>query len=188
VLPKGHGNLAIDGVKPSTTERECSKKRIYVAAVFCAVAGGQALAADLPPPVAPPPRAPAVYVPVAQVYNWTGIYIGANAGVGFGQGSYSDTFGSAISTSNSAKFLGGGQIGANYQFWGGAVIGAEAMFDWLPNTTNTITATAPLASAAAGATATATINNRSLTTATGKLGFWENWCFQARRRCALWSA
>ena len=40
------------------------------------------------------------------------------------------------------------------------------MFDWLPNTTNTITATNPIAGSAS-----ATINNRWLTTATGKLGY-----------------
>ena len=44
------------------------------------------------------------------------------------------------------------------------MVGAEAMFDWLPNTKNTITATN-------GGSATATINNRWLTTATGKLGY-----------------
>ena len=31
-------------------------------------------------------------------------------------------------------FLVGGQIGLNYQFWGGVVIGMEADFDWLPKT------------------------------------------------------
>ena len=40
---------------------------------------GQALAADLPMP-APPPRAPAAYIPVAPPFSWTGIYIGGNAG------------------------------------------------------------------------------------------------------------
>ena len=43
------------------------------------------------------------------------------------------------------------------------------MFDWLPNTSNTINATG--AGAATGSTAAATINNRWLTTATGKLGY-----------------
>jgi hypothetical protein len=52
----------------------------------------------------------------------------------------------------------------NYQFWGGVVIGAEAMFDWLPNTVNaSITATAPDGTAAF----IDTIN----TTATGRLGY-----------------
>lgn len=40
------------------------------------------------------------------------------------------------------------------------------MFDWIPNTTNTINVTNP-----ALGTASATINNRWLTTATGKLGY-----------------
>jgi len=43
------------------------------------------------------------------------------------------------------------------------------MFDWLPNTSNTINATG--AGNAAGLTGTATLNNRWLTTATGKLGY-----------------
>ena len=146
-------------------------KRILIASAVALAAGGQALAADLPPP-APMPRAPATYVPiVAPPYNWTGFYIGGNLGAGFSNGSFSDTFGSTFTTSSTTSFLGGGQVGANYEFWGGVVIGAEAMFDWLPNTKNTVTAVSPLASAPAGATATATINNRWLTTATGKLGY-----------------
>jgi outer membrane immunogenic protein len=69
-------------------------------------------------------------------------------------------------------FTGGGQVGVNYEFWGGVVIGAEAMFDWLPNTTNTFNAIeGPGRRAFAGTTASATLNNRWLTTATGKLGY-----------------
>jgi outer membrane immunogenic protein len=59
-------------------------KRILIASTLALAAGGQALAADLPPPMAPPPRAPAMYIPVAPVYNWTGFYIGgilAQAGI-----------------------------------------------------------------------------------------------------------
>ena len=72
-------------------------------------------------------------------YNWSGFYIGGNLGAGWNSGgSVSDTFGSTFSGSGqTTKFLGGGQVGVNYEFWGGVVIGAEAMFDWLPNTTNT---------------------------------------------------
>ena len=69
------------------------------------------------------------------------------------------------------KFLGGGQVGVNYEFYGGVVIGAEAMFDWLPNTTNTFTATEGPTGPAPGTVASATFNNRWLTTATGKLGY-----------------
>jgi hypothetical protein len=37
-------------------------KRILIASAVAFAAGGQALAADLPPSMAPPPRAPAVYL------------------------------------------------------------------------------------------------------------------------------
>ena len=72
-----------------------------------------------------------------------GFYIGGNLGAGWNSGgSVSDTFGSTFTGSGqTTKFLGGGQVGVNYEFGGGVVIGAEAMFDWLPNTTNTWTAT-----------------------------------------------
>ena len=56
-------------------------KRILIAGALALAAGGQALAADLPPPMAPPPRAPAAYVPVPiPYYNWTGFYVGGNLG------------------------------------------------------------------------------------------------------------
>ena len=106
--------------------------------------GSTAFAADLPPPYVPPPRAPAAYVPIAPPpYSWGGFYIGGNLGAGWNSGgSVSDTFGSTFTGSGqTTKFLGGGQVGVNYEFYSGVVIGAEAMFDWLPNTTNTFNAT-----------------------------------------------
>ena len=134
-------------------------KRMLIASVVAVAAGGQALAADLPPPMAPPPRAPAAYIPIAPPYNWTGFYVGGNLGAGFNsKGSISDTLGSTFGTTTNTSFVGGGQVGVNYEFWGGVVIGAEAMFDWVPNTSNTITVTGT-----GGNTATATINNRWLT-------------------------
>ena len=81
----------------------------------------------------------------------------------------SDTFGSTFSTMTNTQFLGGVQFGVNYEFPGGVVVGADAMFDGLPNTRNTIGVTG--GGPAAGSTATATINNRWITTATGKLGY-----------------
>ncbi len=95
-------------------------KRILIASALALAAGGQALAADLPPPP-PAPRAPATYVPVAPYYNWTGFYIGGNLGAGFTSGSYSDTLGSTFTNSSNTTFLGGGQVGVNYEFWGGVV-------------------------------------------------------------------
>jgi outer membrane immunogenic protein len=143
-------------------------KRILIASAVALAAGGQALAADLPPP-APMPRAPATYVPiVAPPYNWTGFYIGGNLGGAFTNGNFNTNIaGATVTTTSSTSFIGGGQVGANYQFWGGVVIGAEAMFDWLPNTKNTITLSSPPGTPVGNAT----INNRWLTTATGKLGY-----------------
>jgi hypothetical protein len=48
---------------------------------------------------------------------------------------------------------------------GGVVIGAEAMFDWIPVTKNTITALN------GASTASVTFNNRWLMLATGRLGY-----------------
>jgi outer membrane immunogenic protein len=145
-------------------------KRILIASAVALAAGGQALAADLPPPMAPPPRAPAVYYPPPPVYNWTGFYVGGNLGAAFANGSYSDTLGSTFSSTSTTSFTGGGQVGVNYEFRNGVVIGAEAMFDWLANTNNTVNVS-NIPGAAAGTTAAATLNNRWVTTATGKLGY-----------------
>jgi outer membrane immunogenic protein len=139
---------------------------VVFAFALCCGATSAARAADLP---APAPIPPPVYAP--PVYNWTGFYIGGNLGAawrGLSGSNFSDTIGSTFTAPTNVQFMGGGQVGGNYQFWGGVVIGAEAMFDWLPNTANTpITATAPDGTAAF----LGTINNRWLTTATGRLGY-----------------
>jgi outer membrane immunogenic protein len=71
-----------------------------------------ASAADLPR------KAPAYSAPIG--YNWTGFYIGANAGYGWSRGGFAgDTDG----------FVGGGQIGYNWQGVGSPfVFGLEADF------------------------------------------------------------
>jgi outer membrane immunogenic protein len=157
-------------------------KRVAFALAFCIGAGSVALAADLPPPYVPPPRAPAMYVPVVPPYSWGGFYIGGNLGAGWNSGgSVSDTFGSTFTGSGqTTKFLGGGQVGVNYEFYSGVVIGAEAMFDWLPNTTNTFNAIEGPGGPFPGTLASATFNNRWLTTATGKLGLCMGHCAALR--------
>jgi outer membrane immunogenic protein len=108
-------------------------------AFLCAAIGlsCSAFAADLP--VAPPPRAPAVYVPpFVPVYNWSGVYLGINGGYGFGSSGWSDpqnpsSFTTGGSTSsgnfNTDGGLVGGTLGVNFQT-GGFVFGAEGDWDW----------------------------------------------------------
>jgi outer membrane immunogenic protein len=88
-----------------------------MAAALGFVGVGQALAADLPEP-APPPQAPAAYVPVvAPVYNWGGIYYGVNGGYGFGKSDWSNSLNAAGSTGNFnlSGYVAGATIGANIQ-------------------------------------------------------------------------
>jgi outer membrane immunogenic protein len=142
--------------------------------IALSVGGGTAaLAADVPPPLAPPPLAPA-YIPFAPLYpyNWSGFYIGGNLGAGFtNTGTATDTFGSTFGTTTNTSFLGGGQVGVNYEFWSFFVIGAEAMFDWLPNTQNTVDVTNTTLVPGTTNTAAVTLNNRWVTMVTGKLGY-----------------
>ena len=116
------------------------------------------------------------------VYNWTGFYIGGNFGgawSGLSAANFSDTLGSSFTAGTNLQPVGGGQIGVNYQFWNRLVVGAEAMFDWLPGSQlSPITATDPTG------TVSANILNASehaLATATGRLGYaWDRVLFYAK--------
>lgn len=75
-------------------------------------------------------RGPAVApVAVAPIYNWTGFYIGGHVGWGHAEATTRDDFfGDSFSTDNDG-FLGGGQVGFNYQV-GQWVFGVEGQFSW----------------------------------------------------------
>jgi outer membrane immunogenic protein len=113
-------------------------KRFLAAVLVSAIAGGSALAADLPPPAPPPPRAPAVYIPAAPVYNWAGFYLGINGGWGFGKSDWN--LPNAVPALDTGSFnvtggLVGGTLGVNWQSdW--FVAGLEGDFDgsWLDGT------------------------------------------------------
>jgi len=103
-------------------------KRILIAGAIALAAGGQALAADLPPGP-PPSRAPATYVPVAvPYYNWGGIYIGVNGGYDYGRTDWTAA-GGTTGTFNAPGFLVGGTLGANFQA-GAFVFGVEGDLDY----------------------------------------------------------
>ena len=99
-------------------------QRVLLAAVSVLALAAPAAAADMRPitkaPVAPPP--------LEQVYNWTGFYVGGHVGGAFAG---DNTF-----SSNDARFLGGGQIGFDYQFAPNWVAGVEAQYSWLSGNSN----------------------------------------------------
>lgn len=112
------------------------------AAAFC---GAPAFGADMP--VKGPPMAPVV----APAYNWTGFYIGGNAGGAwerqsnslsinntggyFAGGAVAGVNASGTQNLNSSGFTGGGQIGYNFQS-GNVVWGVELDFESLSKAAN----------------------------------------------------
>jgi outer membrane immunogenic protein len=113
------------------------KKILLSSVAFLGLTAG-AFAADLPSRVVP---APIAAVPI---FTWTGFYVGVNAGYGWGNnsddvvfvapGTVAAPFGATTGTiaftdANRDGFVGGGQIGYNYQF-GAVVVGVEADIQW----------------------------------------------------------
>ena len=100
-------------------------KKFIIGAAFAAISTASASAADLPmqsyksPPV------------VAQVYNWTGFYVGVNGGYGWGTQDpmtpLSNRFDRTSFNTSGGMF--GGTIGAQIQ-QGYVVIGIEGDLDW----------------------------------------------------------
>jgi outer membrane immunogenic protein len=141
---------------------------VALALAWCGVTPTTALAADLSPPNLPPG-----YTAPPAVYNWTGLYVGGNVGAawsGLSDTNFSDTLGSAFTAATDLELMGGGQIGIDYQFWGGVVVGAEAMFDWVPGSTQSspVTATNPVSAISADITG---LKESRLATATGRIGY-----------------
>jgi outer membrane immunogenic protein len=92
------------------------KKVLYAAAAIALSAGvaTSALAADV---ISEEPPAPAPVV--TPVFSWTGVYLGANLGYGWANADIGDDNG----------FVGGGQIGYNYEFPNHLVLGIEGDMD-----------------------------------------------------------
>lgn len=103
-------------------------KGIIAGVALLALGTGVASAADLP--VKAPP-----YVPPPPAFSWTGCYIGGNIGAAWANSEWHDSlFGLNWGRTSDARFIGGGQIGCNYQFNSpGFVIGIEGDFDWVGN-------------------------------------------------------
>ena len=96
-------------------------------ALFVGMAGsGQA--ADMAVKAPPPPIA----VPI---FTWTGFYIGGNLGAAWAQRSVTDIFGNTFTRTSDGRFIGGGQLGYNWQT-GNFVLGVEGDIDGIARNNN----------------------------------------------------
>jgi outer membrane immunogenic protein len=114
-----------------------------------------ALAADLTArryAKAPPYAAP--------IYNWTGFYIGGHIGGAFnGDNNFN---GLATGNDNNGRFLGGLQVGADYQFAPNWLVGIEGQYSWLGSNSNGVSFPGGFVY---------TNNQRALGSVTGRLGY-----------------
>jgi outer membrane immunogenic protein len=127
------------------------------------VAAGAASAADLRTPVkAPPPPPP---------FSWTGFYVGGNVGGAWSHGDVTDSiFGLSFGNTNgNGVFIGGGQVGLNYQF-NALVLGVEGDFDWAANNNNT-TSGVIVPGVGLGHAFLVTGNNRWVSTVAARFGY-----------------
>ena len=102
-------------------------KQLLVSASVVAMLGGTAMAADLPVMEAPAP----IYSPTPMAYNWTGFYVGLQAGYGWGNvEGEADVGGPDVPPTTGDYdydidgFLGGVHLGYNHQF-NNFVLGVE---------------------------------------------------------------
>jgi outer membrane immunogenic protein len=128
------------------------KKILLGTVALVALGTASAFAADLQPRTYTKAPAPA-YVP-APIYNWTGFYIGGHVGGAFSGDS---------ALSSTSNFLGGVQVGADYQFAQNWVIGIEGQYSFVSR--DTASATFP----AGGFTVSDRTGN--LGSVTGRLGY-----------------
>ena len=105
-------------------------RKRYLSTLALAVLGhatGSAMAADLPV------KAPAAPVPA---FSWTGCYIGGHIGAVISDDQLTSIFGNTHSFS-STGFVGGGQIGCDYQFATGWIVGVEGQAAWTSQASRT---------------------------------------------------
>jgi outer membrane immunogenic protein len=145
-----------------------------MAALF-AVASAPAFAADVPirGPAAPPPYVTPSPYPYYN-YNWTGFYIGANVGGAWESSTLTDNFFNVSFSDSRSGFIGGAQIGYNWQISPQLVVGVEWMFDGTDLTSDVTTVIFPTV-----ITTSAKVD--WITTLAGRLGWAaNNWLFYGK--------
>lgn len=129
------------------------------------------LAADLPV------KAP----PASILFSWTGCHVGGHVGAVVSQDTSASSELGPSTGFGSAGFLGGGQVGCDYQFATNWVLGAEGQASW---SSLTSTRSALVTFPALGMTVPGryTVNNDFLAAATARVGysFADHWLVFAR--------
>ena len=122
-------------------------------ALGTAVAGAADLAAKAPPP------------PPVPVFSWTGFYVGANIGGAWTNNRFTDTLLlTNFNNNNNGVFIGGGQVGGNYQIVS-FVIGGVWDFDWASNNNSAVVVIPGVGNVVV------TSNNRLITTVAARFGW-----------------
>jgi outer membrane immunogenic protein len=183
------GRVYRSRLKPSWTGRQLAASLALFTVGFAGAAPlVPARAADLP---VGPSYYPAKPFPPPAIYDWTGIYVGGNVGGGLlsdsvGQnGTATTSTATNLSTSGSlhpAGVIGGGQIGANWEFapW---VVGIEGSWDASGIQGNTLINVASTAIAPPPVIAQErfTSNVNWIAAVTGRVGYAANdWLFYAK--------
>jgi outer membrane immunogenic protein len=154
-------------------------KRIRMMSVpvvaLTALAAVPAIGADMATKAPPAP----VYAPPP--FTWTGFYVGGNVGGGWAQGNVTDTVtGGSFGTGSVGAFVGGGQVGFNYQV-GNVVWGVEGLFDGVASGNNN---SSNIVTGLTGDQFQANANARWLATAAGRVGLtgpgFDHWLFYAK--------
>ena len=160
---------------------------VFVVAAATALGGTAASAADIAVPGAA--VGPSYYPPpVPAIYNWSGFYVGGNVGGGLLQDKYTALPGNGLDTAGTqfeisdTNFIGGFQIGANYQF-GPAVIGVEGSWDFSALSLTTLNAAnlAPVPTTEKSQT-----NENWFATVAGRLGYAFNTVLVYAKGGAAW--
>jgi outer membrane immunogenic protein len=109
-----------------------------------------------------------VATPPAQIYNWTGFYIGGHVG-GAWRDNSNNSAGLTGGNDNDGRLLAGVQAGADYQFAGSSwVIGIEGQYSWLIRDDNNNGFVFPAGPAGGFVYYN---NQRSLGSVTGRIGY-----------------
>ncbi len=126
-----------------------------------------AYAADMPVKAPPAPEPPP--------FSWTGLYIGGEVGGVWSHGSLYDSLGFVNVSTSHDGFIGGGDVGFNYQF-NSFVLGVETNFDW-----TSLSATGPGVVVPGVGTLQASANTKWITTLAGRFGWaYNQWLFYGK--------